>query len=196
MADAFYAMVTNTSFQYTMEQINTTSLASFAKNRPICKTGTMQPENCIVSTSDIPSILYHTPNVTFDIAITFTYATSDRLAYVDTSIPLVETSYTIMLLPSFAQGGTTLLGTLTRQSIFYIISILFIVSAAMAITFFLSECFLVESSRLLQYRTWSGRLMICFLSATEQVFSLLTYSLHTLSNISGFPAFQPLLIVL
>ena len=184
MADAFYALMPNTSMQYTMEFIDKTTLSNLAKNRPICNVGLMQPPECIVDTSDIPSILYHTANVTYDLAITFTYATSDRLTYVDTSIPLIDTYYSILLTPNFASSSPSILSTLTRQSVFYLIAILFLVTVATALVFFICESFLVETSHLLHYRCLSARFGASLIAASEQVFTF-SSPLELSSPISG-----------
>ena len=169
MADAFYAFIPNTTLKYSVETINSTTLAELAANRPICKSGTTEPPECIVDKNDIPSILYHTENVTYDIAITFTFATADRLVYVDTSIPLIETYYSILLTPDFAKSGIGILETLTRQSVLYLITILFLITIATTVVFFVAESFLVDASRLLKYRSLSGRLGASFLAACEHV---------------------------
>jgi hypothetical protein len=185
MADAFYALMPNTSMKYTMEFISSSTLAQLAKNRPICNTGTLLPDNCIVDRNDIPSILFHTENITYDLAITFTYVTSDRLTFVDTSIPLIDTYYSILLTPNFASSVPGILSTLTRQSVLYLIAILFLVTVATAIVFFIAEGFLVESSHLLHYHCYSARFGIALLAASEHVFTFGS-PLDLSSPISGF----------
>jgi hypothetical protein len=124
MADIFNAMTESgplSSFNISTSVINSTVLSNMAKGRPICVDGSLDKPNCIVSKSDIPSILYHTSdNPVYDIGITFTYATKDRLKFMDTSLPIMQTYYTFMLTDSYCPSGSDFVATLIRQSVMYL----------------------------------------------------------------------------
>jgi hypothetical protein len=124
MADIFTAITENgplAAYNISTSIINSTVLSSMAKGRPICPDSSMDTPNCIISKSDIPSILYHTTDrPKYDIGITFTYATNDRLKFMDTSIPIMQTYYTFMLTNSHCPSGSDFVATLIRQSVMYL----------------------------------------------------------------------------
>ena len=124
MADIFNAMAESgplQSFNISTSIINSTVLSNMAKGRPICPDGFPDKPNCIISKSDIPSILYHTSDKpVYDIGITFTYATKDRLKFMDTSLPIMQTYYTFMLTNSYCPSGSDFVATLIRQSVMYL----------------------------------------------------------------------------
>ena len=170
LADAFSAMISGSGFEYSMHFINSTTVAQLAHGRPICITGTMEPPECVISKSDIPSVLFHTNKTAFDVGITFTYATSDRLSYVDTSFPVVETYYTVLIDPKFAKAAAgTLLSSITRPTVMYLFAIIIIFKLATTFFFLLAESLLVAESELLEIRFLSSRVLTCFVSSVESV---------------------------
>ena len=124
MADIFDSMTKSgplSSYNISTSTINSTVLSNMAKGRPICPNGLPDKPNCIISKSDIPSILYHTADKpVYDIGITFTYATKDRLKFMDTSLPIMQTYYTFMLTNSNCPSGSDFVATLIRQSVMYL----------------------------------------------------------------------------
>ena len=173
LADTFYEIMQSSGIKQTMGFISSTTLAALSANRPICKTGTLDPPECLVSRSDIPSILFHTNRTEFDIAITFTFATSDRLKYVDTSIPLVETYYSVLVDRKYApESGTILAETVTRPIVMYLFSIISLFIFGTTLIIFIAEIFLVRnSSELRRIRSYSARLRISLIAAIESVFT-------------------------
>ena len=154
--------------------INTSTLAALAENRPICKAGTMEPAECIVSSTDIPSILFHTNSSAYDIGITFTFATADRLEYVDASIPLVETYYTAVVDARFAPDPSSLLAnSVIRPIVLYMVGVISLFVSGSTLVIFLSETRAVRrSSELLQIKSHSARLRLSLVCSVETVFTM------------------------
>jgi hypothetical protein len=109
----------------------------------------------------------------FDIAITFTFATSDRLKFVDTSIPLVETYYSVLVDHKFApESGAMLAETVTRPIVMYLFSVICLFIFGIALIFLLAESLLVRnSSELRHIRSYSARLRVSLIAAIETVFT-------------------------
>jgi hypothetical protein len=173
LADVFFEIMRSSGIQYSLKFINSTTLTALSDGRPICKAGTVEPPECIVSKSDIPSILFHTNNTEFDIGITFTFATSDRLKFVDTSIPLLETYYSVLVDRQYApESGAMLADTVTRPVVMYLFAVISIFIFGITLIFLVAETYLVRnSSELRHIHSYSARLRISFMAAIETVFT-------------------------
>jgi hypothetical protein len=173
LANTFFEIIQNSGIEYSMGFINSTTLSALSASRPICKTGTIEPPECVVSKSDIPSILFHTNRTEFDIAITFTFATSDRLKFVDASIPLVETYYSVLVDRKYApESGAMLAETVTRPIVMYLFSVITLFIFGISLIFLVAETFLVRhSSELRDIRSYSARLRVSLVAAMESVFT-------------------------
>jgi hypothetical protein len=173
LADAFFSIMQSSGLKYTMSFVNSTTLATLAQGRPTCKSGTLVPAGCIVSSSDIPSIMFHTDNSSYDIGITFTFVNAFRLKFVDTSIPLVETDYTVLVDERFAPNNAgSLADAVMRPVVIYLFSIILLFAFMLTVVYFVSEMTLVRNTsqlRKIKYR--SARLRVCFVAAIESVFT-------------------------
>ena len=144
MADAFFDLMKNTTLQYSMHFIKPSTLAALAKSRPICDSGTFSPSDCVVNPSDIPSVLFHTPQNSFDIGITFSFVDPDRHTYVDPSIPLIDSYYSALLSPSYAPGFC-----ITAQIVLHLALSLLLLTAAIPTFILVIETVLFEPAPLL-----------------------------------------------
>jgi hypothetical protein len=171
LADAFYSIMQSSGLEYTMTFINSTTLATLAQGRPTCKPETVDPPECIISRSDIPSIMFNTNNSEYDIGITFTFANALRLRFVDTSIPLVETDYTVLVDGRYAPDNSgALVDAVMRPIVLYLFAIISLFAFVLTAVYFVSESSLVRnSSELLQIKYRSARLRVSFIAAVESV---------------------------
>ena len=131
------------------------------------------PLNCIVSKSDIPSVMFNTNNPQYDIGITFTFATAARLVFVDTSLPILEAYYTILLGPKFRKPSSDITSAMFDPAVMYLLCVIIICTVLTATIYFFAEMS-TKSSPLQAIPTYSGRLGQCFMIAVDNLLGVAT----------------------
>ena len=170
LADVFEAAMNLTGYSYKMSMITPQTLTRLAQHRPICwpSSESLQPPNCIVSSSDIPTLMFNTNQSHYDIGITFTYVTAQRWTFVDSSGPIMEAYYTIMLGPRFVVSATNIWAATMDPAVLSLVCALFVVTLTTAITYFIAES-TTKSSKFHKLHSHSERLFVCFMVAVDNL---------------------------
>ena len=98
MSDALPLIMAQAKLNYTVILVNTSSFQALANGRPKCPKPvagftSWVPDSCISSSTDIPSVMFHFPerDQPFDIGMSFSFASADRLQIIDASLPILDT---------------------------------------------------------------------------------------------------------
>jgi hypothetical protein len=176
MPEALSLIMQSTGMEYTIHNINSTVLKDLTSGRPTCKSqaGAASQPGCFTAANDATSVLFNFPTNAsqYDVGITFTFATSERLRFVSSSLPLLETQYAVMLSPDFAIHDFSIIKAIIRDVVMYIFSIIILFMVGTSILYILAEGFFLQHSELLEKETWSERLLTCIVAAVETAFTM------------------------
>jgi ABC-type amino acid transport substrate-binding protein len=117
--------------------------------------------------------MFNTNNSQYDIGITFTFATAARLEFVDSSLPILEAYYTILLGPKFVKHKNDISSAMFDPAVLYILCVIILSTIVSAVIYFLAEM-TTTSSPLYEIKSYSGRLGQCFMIAVDNLLSVAT----------------------
>ena len=127
-ADAFSAAAAAMNTPYTTYFLNNTDLNSLSLNRPICDVGSITPDNCVLSSTDVPSILFHTNSTMYDVGIAFAFADSQQLEYLETTVPIIEAYYMILLGEKYVKSGGDIMKAIFSMAVLHIVGVIFLIT--------------------------------------------------------------------
>jgi hypothetical protein len=94
----------------------------------------------------------------FDIGMSFSFASADRLSIIDASLPLLDTYNAVLLSGKLCPAPTGYSDLILRPSVFFVISILTIIVMGAAYIYFVAETWHADRSLINAQTTLNGKL--------------------------------------
>lgn len=173
MYNAFQSAMSGAGWPFEIQIVDNVTLAALAAGRPTCAPQSTLPPNCIVSEFDIGSVLFNSNTSTFDIGLTFDYISVDRLRFVDSSVPIFDAMYAVLLGPKYIQPASNIAGSIFSAAVMYIVGLIFLFTLGTSLLYFICESF-KSTSEILEIQSYSGRLGACFLIALNNLLGVAT----------------------